>query len=468
MKIYSFKIFIFLALLVLSACDEIKRIKDIPLGTGHSAHDLCSRIFVSNQTPELIIEDVLVQKVYPLQWIWKVAINSDAKTVSVGAPFFLGLNNATAIYQEARGCTLLKGRSIESLNSNTISAIEAPFVLADDQYWPDGALGVHPDSKNYNLKAIELAIDKMFVESFQGRFKQFNTYAVLVAHKGKLIAERYSPGHTEDMRLLGWSISKSVTALLLGIHYKDGKINLEDPVHLKHKADPELRLKHVFNMASGLDFDEGYKTQSDIANMLYVSASATDYVKARPFLYEPGTVFNYSTGDTQILSDIVTREAGGSAQSAYEFYQQKLFHKLSIANAVVEHDVAGTFIGGARMFMRPRDWAKIGLLMANKGQWKGETIVPEEWIDEMLAPSPANKYYGGQVWLYDPEVFGEKFPSDAYALWGVLGQLVVVVPSLDLLVVRMGANGSELPEDIERDTVFKPALEIIQSLPSIM
>lgn len=464
MKYSKTTLLTFLSLISMSACDQINRIKDIPLATGHSAHELCSRIFVSNQKPDLIINDVLIPKVYPLEYIWNINIDYKNKIVSVGAPFFSSLNNATAVYREAQGCTLIHGKGIESLQSTTITPIPETKMLAKDKYWPEGSLGVYPDKQGDDMTAINSAIDEMFKEFSQDRFKQINTYAVLVVHNGKLIAERYSPEHTQENRLLGWSMSKSITALLLGILHKEGKINLGDPVQLNYSNNDGLLLKHVFNMASGLDFKEDYKEESDIANMLYIAPDASAYAKSRPFIHKPGTVFYYSTGDTQILSDIIHQNTGGTAQSSYEFYQKKLFHKLSINNALVEHDAAGTFIGGARMFMRPRDWAKIGLLMMNKGEWNGETIVPSEWIDTMLSPSPASKFYGGQIWLYDPEIFGQSFPKDAYALWGVLGQLAVIVPSKNLVVLRMGANGSDLPEDIERDTVFKPILKIIQSL----
>ena len=455
------------AILSLSGCDkiisEVKRIKDIPLGTGHSAHELCSRLFVSNQDKELIVEQVLVQKVFPLQWIWSIDIDEKNKTVSVGAPFFSSLNNATALHREGQGCTLTQGLEVERLRQQAI--IPASFAGSPDinTYWPGGEQGVHPDSSAYNLEAIESVIDKMFTEFSDNRFEKINTYAVLVVHDGKLIAERYSPEHDQSNRLLGWSISKSITALLMGILYNEEKVDLNETVTLDHTD--EVKLQHVFNMASGLDFDEGYETQSDIALMLYKSVDASAYARSRPLKHKPGSEFYYSTGDTQILSDLVQKRAGGTAQAAHDFYQTRLFHKLGIVNAVVEHDAAGTFIGGARMFMRARDWAKIGQLMLNEGMWQGDSIVPKEWIRLMLEPSPANPYYGGQVWLYDPAIFGEAFPKDAYALWGVLDQLVIVVPSKKLVLVRMGANGSGLAEDIAAETVFKPALDVIQVLP---
>lgn len=464
----TYRMIFLAALIFLSACEpiinEVKRIKDIPLGTGHSAHDLCSRLFISEQDKALIIEDVLVQKVFPLQWVWNIEINPEEKWVSVGAPFFNGLNNALAIYREGQGCTLNLGESVEALKEDAITPAVLTNAPKDDANRTEGELGVQPGISNENHAAIEALIDGMFEEFSDDRFEQINTYAVLVIHEGELIAERYSPEHDKDKRLIGWSISKSITALLMGILQGQGKLDLDTQLDLQHTSSKPLTLRHAFNMASGLDFDEGYETQSDIAKMLYVHADASAYARSRPFKHEPGSEFYYSTGDTQILSDFVQKTVGGTAQAAHDFYQTQLFHKLGIANAVVEHDAAGTFIGGARMFMRPRDWAKIGQLMLNKGKWQGETIVPEAWIDEMLEPSPANPYYGGQVWLYDPEVFGEAFPEDGYALWGVLGQLVVVVPSENLVVVRMGANGSGLPEDIESRTVFKPTLDMIRAL----
>ncbi|MGM0564201.1 MAG: serine hydrolase domain-containing protein [Pseudomonadota bacterium] len=452
-------------LLLLTGCDQLRRIGDLPLGVGHTVHEMCSRVFVSGQDPDLIIEDVLVQKVFPLQWVWNIDIDRNEKTVSVGAPFFNSWNNATAVYREGLGCTLTYGKAPAELRASGVEPVEPGFEVPDDQHWPDGSLGVAPDLSDYDMAAIDGIVDSMFEEFSEDRYEQINTYAVLVIHDGQLIAERYSPEHSQDNRMLGWSMSKTVTALLLGILEQQGKVALDDEVALESEPASPVTVQHVLNMASGLGFNEDYEGTSDVSLMLYQQPNASAYVKSLPVVHEPGTHFNYSTGDTQLLSDIVQQAAGGTTQAAYEFYQQSLFHKLSIESAEVEHDASGTFIGGARMFMRPRDWAKIGQLMLNEGRWNGEQVVAKEWIDTLLTPSPAADYYGGQIWLYEPETFGEDFPKDAYTLWGVLGQFTVVVPSKDLVVVRMGANGSGLPESVVRPTVFDPALEIINSLP---
>jgi CubicO group peptidase (beta-lactamase class C family) len=469
-NIFRSTIFVFLSIFVLISCDEINwakeqitRYKDIPLGTGHSAHELCSRIFISDQNEEIVIEDVLVQKVTPLEWIWNLDIDRENKTVSVGAPFLTSLNTATAVYREAQGCTLLNGIKFDDLASSSIKAINLPQESKED-YWPLGESGINPENNLNNHARINKAIDEMFREPYEGRFEQINTYAVLVIHEGGLVAERYSQNHHAENKMLGWSISKSVTALLLGILNNQGKVTLEDAVDLAYEPPHELKLRHVFNMASGLAFDEGYEGESDISNMLYLTPDASAFARSREMAHKPGTVFNYSTGDTQILSSVIQNAVGDEAQDAYDFYQQELFHKLGINKAIVEHDASGTFIGGARMFMRPRDWAKIGLLMAQEGEWRGEQIVSSDWVEEMLAPSPADSTYGGQVWLYEAETFGEEFPNDAYVLWGVLGQMIVVVPSEDLVVVRMGAKGSDLPQGIELDIFFNPVLEMIEAL----
>lgn len=452
------------ALLSLNACDEIKRVKDINLGTGHSAHELCSRVFISGQDPELIKEDILVQKVYPMQWVWNIDINEQSKQVSVGAPFLNAMFNATAVYREPFGCTLTHGQpdalfEIPQLDSAT--NIERDASLE----WPLGEQLSSTDNQAYDMARINAAIDDMFRERFSERFKQINTYAVLVVHNGKLISERYDAEHTKDNRLLGWSISKSVTALLMGILAGRGDVSLDQEIKTSNGSEKVIRLRHVLNMASGLDFEEGYEEESDISNMLYVERDASAYALSRPLIQEPGNYFYYSTGDTQILSNIIQNAVGGSAGDAYQFYQRELFHKLGINSAVVEHDASGTFIGGARMFMRPRDWAKIGLLVANGGEWFGEQIVPADWVDFMLTPSHADMTYGGQVWLYDPDTFGDTFPNDAYVLWGVLEQMIVVVPSENLIVIRMGATGSELSEDIVKDIIFNPILEMMDALP---
>lgn len=441
-----------LAFTLLSGCTDIKRLADIPVATGYVAHSLCTRLFVSEQNEARVIANVLEPKLTPLDKIWHLDINHQEKSVAVSAPFFAGLNQATAIYRKNIGCTLVVDNQLADIHIQTLS--EEP----------------HPDRliKTSEIGAAKDFTQALFNEDQLSLRSKNNTYAALVFHDGQLIAEQYAEGLGPDNRLLAWSMSKTVIALLLGMLEQDGKIKLDSPmpfIDWQGSDKQQISLRHLLNMTSGLKWHEDYEKTSDVGRMMYLSSNQAEYVKSHELIHPPGSYFYYSTGDSMLIADYLTKQIGGSLQHVYDFYQKELFQKLAIHNAFIEVDESGTLIGGARVIMSPRDWGKIGQLMLQQGTWKGEQLVSKQWIRFMTTGSAATDLYGGQTWLYDSSVMGAGIPKDTFFLYGYQGQYVVVIPSLKLVVVRQGALGPDTSVMESRQQLFKQISQLIQQLP---
>lgn len=467
-------VLLLIATLFLSACTTIEKISDLPIGTGFSALDLCSRIFVSGEDEQLIIDKVISAKVFPLSYVWHLDINSNEQTVAVSAPFFPGLNTRTAVYRPGLGCTLAITQTTEQIRSqafipfdnrqiNEIAPLATDLEKTDKNEWLT-------DTVVENLEAI---IDSMFLENLdQDGFHQVNTFASLISYDGKIIAERYEENHHGDMRMLSWSMAKTITSLIAGILYDQGRLKLDEPIPALSQQGKTASIAQVMNMSSGLNWQEGYKGTSDVSNMLYTEGNSAEYVAQRKQISPAGRTYQYSTGDTQLLAQVISEKISPTLQGVYDFYQTQLFHKLGIYNGVIEHDESGTFLGGARVFLTPRDWLKIGQLIANKGLWKfsehGEErrIVSEKWIDFMSTPSPASDYYGGQIWLNDMEAEFPEIPRDALFLRGHAGQFVGIVPSRKLVMTRLGAYGPKVEPSAYARYFMLDMIKVLKQLPN--
>jgi CubicO group peptidase (beta-lactamase class C family) len=268
-----------------------------------------------------------------------------------------------------------------------------------------------------------------------------------------LVAEQYAEGIRADTPLIGWSMTKSVTNLLIGILVGDDKLNISKPAPVPEwqieATDPRARITidHLLHMSSGLEFDEEYGLFSDVTQMLSNEADMAHFAASKPLSSgNPEYKWSYSSGTTNILAGIIRRTVGTDAQSIYDFVQKRLFQPLGIRTATLELDASGTPIGSSYMYASARDWARLGELCLNDGRWLGVQILPEGWMKYSTTPAAENpsNNYGAHFWLnkkpLDP---GQSrafplLPEDAFAMNGYQGQYVVVVPSHSLVVVRLG------------------------------
>jgi CubicO group peptidase (beta-lactamase class C family) len=307
--------------------------------------------------------------------------------------------------------------------------------------------------------AARAAIDRLFSD----REAMGETRALIILRDGEPIYEAYGPGYWQDSKLISWSMAKSITSVLVGILVSDGRLVLDDPAPVpewQRPGDPRgtITLRQLLHMASGLEHVEtaAQPWEADTVAMLFGGGAGNmaAMAEAKPPVAQPDEVFNYSTPTSVILSDIIARSLTTSTNPAVrrdavrEFITGRLSGPLEMPSLTPEFDASGTMIGGSIMHATARDYAKFGEFLRRRGETpEGQRLVPESWINFMLAPSPANNGYGGHIWLNrpdrrfpDPPLWPAQGPADLFACLGHQGQFIVVSPSQRLTVVRLGIS----------------------------
>lgn len=296
------------------------------------------------------------------------------------------------------------------------------------------------------------------------------TRALLIMHRGEILAERYGEGYDEDTRFISWSMAKSFTGALLGFLVADGRLVLDDPAPVpawQRPGDPrgDITLRQLIHMSSGLDHtevaEENGKTlyEADTQQMLFLSGSGdmAGYAEARPMEAEPGTKFEYSTATSIILADIITRTLTKSddpqvrRDTAMRFIRGRLLEPLGMDSTYFEFDANGTFLGGSIIQSTARDYARFGEFLRNNGARKGAQHLPVSWVKFMRTSSANDAAYGGHIWLNKkrPEgrnqiLFPDMAPDTVFAALGHLGQQIVVSPEQKLTVVRLGKTQDDV------------------------
>lgn len=316
------------------------------------------------------------------------------------------------------------------------------------------ALAAVAKSPGVPREALARAIDALFTRDDIGE-----TRAVLVLHAGEVAAERYEEPYGPRTRFVGWSMSKTVTGVMIGMLVAEGRLRLDEspPIDTwQRPGDPrgEITLRQLLQMRSGLRHVEAGDPpyESSEVRMLFLDGrdDMARWAEAQPLAYEPGRHYQYSTNTTLILADIAARvlAPNGSPETRRravdEFLRARLFAPLGMTSAFPEYDAAGTMIGGSLIHASLRDWGKFGEFLRHGGSNKGVQLVPRGWIKFMESPSPRAPDYGAQLWLNKPSggdrqvLFAERGPADLVGMVGHLGQYVLVSPSRQLTVVRLG------------------------------
>ena len=319
---------------------------------------------------------------------------------------------------------------------------------------------------DHNTLTTKLA---MATDLGQGQDQPFGLHlAIAIQHNGQVVAEVYGPTADADAALISWSMAKSITHAMVGMLIIDGVLDPAAPAPVPAWADDErsaITLQHLLEMNSGLEFVEDYVDGevSHVIEMLFGAGKdhVAAYAEALPLIHEPGSVFNYSSGTTNIISAICDRaiKANGLADSTEAFLQQRLFQPLGMSSATVQCDDQGTFIGSSFVYATARDFAKFGQLYLDDGVVHDDTasgtrLLPEGWVTHARTPvaSPVleGHWYGAQWWLWDrncdPSPTGTGFDCadiNGFAAHGYEGQYTVVVPDRDLVVVRLGKTPVE-------------------------
>jgi CubicO group peptidase (beta-lactamase class C family) len=400
-----------------------------PIATGYAAKLVCSGHFVAERDVEDVQADLPDNPLVPLL---RVSTDGDDGTARAS---LLGGWPTTAFHTPGLGCTLADERP----------AFDAPDGVERDDPdapWPagDGPAELPDDVEGDRL---DTAIEVAFLEDDPEQ-RQRNTRAVVVVKDGQLVAERYGEGFDADMPLLGWSMTKSVASAIVGRLVGTGALGLDDD-RLSARWDDEraeITVEHLLHMTDGLEFDEVYDPNTDATEMLFTPRDTGDFAADKPLLHPPGSTWAYSSGTTNILCDVAHQASGLGPEMAHEL----VFEPLGMTSAVMEPDVSGGLVCSSHMYATARDWARFGQWFLQDGEWEGERLLPDGWVEysATAVDVPSDNPYGAQWWLNerpDGELRMPGVPADAYWASGTEGQQVVVIPSEQLVVVRLGFSG---------------------------
>lgn len=343
---------------------------------------------------------------------------------------------------------------------------------------PEGALEVVSENPGAPREPLARAVDGLFSREDVGE-----TRALLVLHRGAVAAERYGEGFDGETPMVGWSMSKTVTGLLIGMLVSDGRLRLDDPAPVaiwQRAGDPrgEITLRHLLQMRSGLRHDEQADPiySSPEVRMMFLDGRAdiAGWAEAQPLSDAPGSTFSYSTNSSVILADIATNLIAPDApaderqRAMAHFLKSRLADPLGMPSMRGEYDAAGTLAGGSFVWANVHDWARLGEFLRHGGSVRGAQLVPRGWIDFMKSESPRSPDYGAHLWLNRPsrgerdELFADEGPGDAFAAVGHLGQYVIVVPSRGLTIVRLGKTDGE-----DRPALVDALAEIVALYPPL-
>lgn len=440
---------VLLALLFLAGVGGYQLRRIVLIGTAYKAKSLCSAMYVSGREEGTILgEDLGSDQPAILRY---VGVEVDEGNRSVSAALF-GLARRKAVFREGLGCTLL----LDGDGEGRLARVEGvrkppPPSEREGLPWPQGEApgGVSPSLDQRRFRA---ALDEAFSEPDPQRLRR--TRGVVVVHGGRIVAERYAPGFSGETPLPGWSMTKGAFNALTGIMVGRGRLSLTERALLpewRAAGDPRagITLDHLLRMESGLRFREEYDNPlGDVIRMLYAEKDTAAFAAAKPPEAKPGSRWHYSSGSTNIISRIIRDRFVGREADYLAFPRRALFDRIGMRSAIIEPDASGTLVGSSFMFAGARDWARLGLLYLREGVWEGERILPPGWVRYSVTPArraPEGEY-GAHLWLKIPSFFrgrGGPLPADAFHMIGHEGQFVSVIPSRDLVVVRLGLTRKE-------------------------
>ncbi len=402
----------------------------LDLISGFSAKSVASGHFIDGRSLETIQKgDNDIPKV---DWATN-EIHDNGKYVTSTVH---GLKERKAIYRPGLGVTLI----------NDDFDVTKPYLVPHRQIPTAAKLGLFPTGddgdvtislENVDYAKLNAAVANAFDKKGE---KKKRSRSVLVVYKDQIIAEKYADGFNRKSKILGWSMTKSITATYFGILQKQGKIDIMKPAPVAEWANDsrkDITINDLLHMNSGLEWEEDYGKISDVTKMLFQAEDMSKPQIEKPSKYKPNTHWYYSSGTTNLLSGIL-RKQFQSQQQYLDFWYSAFIDKIGMNSMLVETDMAGNFVGSSYGWANTRDWAKFGLLYLHKGNWFGTQIFDESWAQYVATPTnTSNGRYGAQFWLnaggYFPDV-----PRDMYYCSGYQGQMVAIIPSKDLVIVRMG------------------------------
>lgn len=419
------KIFKRILLLVFSAVVLIVIINYPKLNiiAGYSAKNTASSVFIAKRS--LAFTDSTDNNFSPIT-LAEDKINTE-KQIATSSVF--GLLTRKAIFREGLGAVLTLDTSDETANYLKPKRLQPDNVTP----YPYGN-GPQKDTlfQNINYEKMNKSIASIFDTE--------KTRAVVVIYKDQIIAEKYADGFDKNSKILGWSMTKSITSTLFGILQHQKKLSIQDKAPIdswQNDARKNITIHNLLQMNSGLEWDENYDKISDVTKMLFLERDMTKTQELKELAGQPNQSWNYSSGTTNLLSGIL-RKQFQSHQEYLDFWYTDLIDKIGMNSMLIETDLEGNYVGSSYAWASARDWAKLGLLYLKNGNWKGEQLFDENWVKYATEPTPSSKgWYGAQIWLNA----GNRYPSvskNMYFFSGYQGQNVFILPDEEMVIVRLG------------------------------
>lgn len=418
---------------------------------AYCAKVAASAHFVSGRT----LDSVLAQELAPtrplermIRPLLRFQVDETNGTVTAS----LGAVSATAVATKNLGCVLVPaGGSAAALRARAAPGLADVRPDPTTVDWPRGERLPKEPPADVDHRALQAALARAFVDP-PGK-PPIHTRAIVVVHKGRLVAERYADDVRPDMPLPGWSMSKTLLHALLGVRVRQGELDPNAPLPIPawraaNDGHEKIALGDLLAMRSGLVWREDYDDpDSDALRMLFRTDDSAAVYAAMPVAEPPGTRFVYSSGASNLLA-FVLRRSFADDRDYWAFPRMQLFAPLGMANAVLEADANGTFVASSFGFASARDWARLGMLYCDDGLVDGERLLPAGWVATARRPYPGGDgRYGLHLWLdHDADGDGPQqrewpdLPADVFHMDGHEGQFVVVFPTQQLVVVRLGCS----------------------------
>ncbi len=404
-----------------------------PIATGYAAEIGCGVHLIADRPVDEVIPELPDNPLVPLL---RVAAPGDGTFRAD----LLGLYDSVAVQTDDGGCRLVDP-------DDTGAATTTPRTIepsADDLTVPSDPAAAAA-AAGFDVDALSAAVDAAFVED-DDPTREVGTRAVVVVHDGTVVAERYAPGFDAGTPLLGWSMTKSIANAIAGTLVRDGRIALDDnrlwPGWEEDPVDPrvDITVDHLLTMTDALAFEEVYDPDTDATRMLFLPGDTAAYAADQPLVDTPGSRWSYSSGTTNLLCDVLARADGGEPST---LAARRVFAPLGMTSAVVGTDTSGDPVCSSYGYATAHDWARFGQLYLQDGVWAGTRLLPDGWVEYSTSPVelPTDAPYGAQWWLNadaDGDLRMASIPADAFWASGNEGQQVVVLPSDDLVVVRLG------------------------------
>lgn len=422
--------------------------------TAGFAKVMCSAVFITGLDPDFAAENVgyFTGPYAERAKVGKPVIDRANKAVHITLPSGV---RRTAQYLGDQGCVTLPVG--ETSVSFTPVDVKSQLPASSRQPWPMGdVLPRDPLPVELDAGKAKQAVDAAF-EPAAGM-----TAAFVVTWRGRLIGERYGEGITARTPLESWSMGKSLTATLMGILLKQGVYDLWQRAPIPEwqgAGDPRaaIRIADILRMSSGLriraPLDPDYDPSGPYPDHLYLytgSVNSFHYAATRPLQWPPGTVGRYRNTDPVLINYLVRLGVEKRGEEYLSFPRRALFDKIGIRTMVMETDPFGNFLTQGYELASGRDWARLGNLYLQDGVWNGERMLPEGYVKFVSTLAPAweadkRPVYGGFFWINGDVTF--PVPKEAYYMSGAGGQTTLIIPSHDLVVVRLGHYKGERAGD---------------------